>query len=171
MPVTEEDRKHLHHHHNQDDCMIHVHTYLTEADVADDHQHIITGVSGPAKQKNRSHVHCIHGRTSFISEDCEGHWHAFDIITGPAVELCDDTHVHYFAGDTSICDDHCHTFSGCTGLGPSLAEEECDEEDVEECVEDIEEAVEECEEKACHKPYYKHHMPKYKYGKRPGEKE
>ena len=55
MPINEEDRKPKHHHHNKPrPNMPHVHTYLTEVDVADDHQHIILGVSGPARERTGS---------------------------------------------------------------------------------------------------------------------
>jgi hypothetical protein len=170
MPVQEEDRK-PHHHHHDDDRMPHVHTYLTEVDVADEHQHILMGVSGPARERGRSHVHRIHGRTSFISEegDCEcGHWHTVDVMTGPAIDMPCGSHVHYFDGTTSENDDHCHSFSGVTGLGPCPAYE-TDEDD--DCEEDTEEDDCECieeEEDDCDPPVK---MPKYKYkfGKRPEE--
>ncbi|MBP2638081.1 MAG: YmaF family protein [Firmicutes bacterium] len=168
MPVSEEDRKHKHHHHDEYEIMPHVHTYLTEVDVADEHQHIIMGVSGPAKEKGRSHVHRIHGRTSFISEEDEGgHWHIDDVMTGPAIEMPEGHHVHFFEGMTSEEDGHCHSFSGVTGLGPCLdmdTEDECEDEE-DECEEEFED---ECEE-VCEMPVKM--MPKYKhkYVKRPEE--
>ncbi|WP_371368060.1 hypothetical protein SRRS_17680 [Sporomusa rhizae] len=180
MPINEEDRKphHHHHHHHQPnhETMPHVHTYLTEADVADCHQHIILGVSGPARESGRNHCHRIHGRTSFISEEDEGgHWHTYDVMTGPAIEMPDGNHVHYFAGVTSKDDGHCHSFSGATGLGPSMPcvdeeedEDECEEDYEDECEEE-EDVCEEEEEEECEMPVK---MPKYKYkyGKRPEEK-
>lgn len=171
MPDQEEDRKphHHHHQHHQHEMVPHVHTYLTEADVADEHQHLILGVSGPAREKGRSHVHRIHGRTSFISEegDCEcGHWHSVDVMTGMAIDMPCGNHVHYFEGMTSEEDDHCHSFSGVTGLGPcailDIEEDECEEE-IEEDI--CEEEVDECD-MPVKMPKYK-----YKYGKRPEEGE
>ncbi|SMD01171.1 YmaF family protein [Sporomusa malonica] len=168
MPMNEEERKPKHQHHPQAD-MLHVHTYLTEVNVADDHQHVILGVSGPAREKGNTHVHRIHGRTSFISEEgeCGGHWHTQDVMTGPAIEMPDCSHVHYFEGITSKDDDHCHTFAGATGLGPSLfymedTVDECEEEDYDDCCDEVE------EEEECEMPVK---MPKYKYkyGKRPEE--
>ena len=173
MPVSEEDRKNKHHHHHHDEyeTMPHVHTYLTEVDVADEHQHIIMGISGPAKEKGRSHVHRIHGRTSFISEEDEGgHWHSDDVMTGPAIDMPEGTHVHYFEGMTSEDDGHCHSFAGVTGLGPCLdmdtdTEDECEEEEEDECIEVFEdECEEECEIPVKTMPKYKHKHPK-----RPGE--
>jgi hypothetical protein len=174
---TSEDRKHMHHHKHE--MMPHVHTYITEADVADDHQHIIMGVSGPAKETDRSHVHRIHGRTSFISEEDEGgHWHTEDVMTGPAIAMPDGNHVHYFEGMTSEDDCHCHSFNGATGLGPSCmqeVEDECEEEDTcddtcdDSCDDPCEdECVEECEEE-CVMPAKKMPKYKYKYGKRLGQ--
>lgn len=164
MPNHEEARKPKHHHQpDEQEIMPHVHTYITEADVADEHQHTIMGVSGPAKEKGSSHIHRIHGRTSFISEEEGlGHWHTEDVMTGPEIEMPDGTHVHYFEGMTSKDDGHCHSFAGATGLGPcfGMDADECEPE-YEECPEDCDELCEEdCEQKS---------MPKYnyKYGKRP----
>ncbi|WP_371380708.1 YmaF family protein [Sporomusa aerivorans] len=169
MPVQEEDRKHKHHPGYNDEMMPHVHTYLTEVDVADDHQHVIMGVSGPAREKGRSHCHRIHGRTTFICEEGElGHWHTQDVMTGPAIEMPEGFHVHFFEGMTSEEDNHCHSFAGATGLGPcacldSEEEEDCEEESIDECMYEEEE-----EEDVCDPPMK---MPKYKYkfGKRPQE--
>lgn len=170
MPVSEEGRKpkHHHHHHDEYETMPHVHTYITEVDVADEHQHIVMGVSGPAKEKGRSHVHRIHGRTSYISEEGEGgHWHSEDVMTGPAIDMPEGNHVHYFEGMTSEDDRHCHSFAGATGLGPCLdmdTEDECEEEE-DECVEMFEdECEEECDMPVKIMPKYKHKHPK-----RPGE--
>ncbi|HWR43009.1 YmaF family protein [Sporomusa sp.] len=178
MPINEEDRKHKHHHNKPRPSMLHVHTYLTEVDVADDHQHVILGVSGPAQEKGRSHVHRIHGRTSFIVEEGEcGHWHTEDVMTGPAIEMPCCNHVHYFQGMTSEDDNHCHSFAGATGLGPSDcpdSEEEdyCEEEEEDYCEE--EEDMDECEEEEdmdeCEMPMKTMPKYKYKYGKRPEEK-
>lgn len=170
MPINEEDRKpHNHHHHHDHEILPHVHTYLTEVDVADDHQHIIMGVSGPAREKGRNHCHRIHGRTSFISEEGEGgHWHTEDVMTGPAIEMPDGNHVHYFDGMTSEDDRHCHSFAGATGLGPSMLCVE-EEEEEHECEEEYDECEDECEEDdECEMPIK---MPKYKYkySKRPDE--
>lgn len=175
MPANEEDRKsnnHHHHHHHDHEAMPHVHTYLTEADVADEHQHVIMGVSGPAKEKGRSHVHRIHGRTSFLSEEGDGgHWHTDDVMTGPAIEMPDGNHVHYFEGMTSEEDDHCHSFAGATGLAPSMLCIEEDEEDEEDCDDECEEVecVEEDIEDECEMPVKTMPKYKYKYGKRPEE--
>ncbi len=178
MPANEEDRRPKHHHH-MDNCeeeMPHVHTYLTEADVADGHQHIIMGVSGPARERGRIHCHRIHGRTSYICEEGEGgHWHTQDVMTGPAIEMPEGNHVHYFAGMTSKDDGHCHSFAGATGLGPSLPcmeeddYDDCDDDFEDECHEEIECEEEEIEEE-CEMPMPVK-MPKYKhkFGKRLGE--
>lgn len=108
---------------------IHVHVFTTETDVADDHQHLFLGITGPARQERRSHVHQIRMRTSFAAEDCKGHWHWVDINTDCAIAMPDGSHTHYFAGRTSMNDGHCHNFSDVTGLGPDM----CIEEDDEEC--------------------------------------
>lgn len=109
--------------------MVHVHMFTTEVDVADEHQHVLLGVSGPARMEGRSHVHQICTRTSF---SC-GHWHWVDIMTDCAVAMPNGTHTHYFAGRTSMNDDHCHHFADVTTLGPDRCLEEDDDED-EDCI-------------------------------------
>lgn len=168
MPGNEEERKVKQPYHNQNCAMPHVHTYLLEADVADDHQHIIMGVSGPARERGKTHVHRIHGRASFISEEGgEGHWHTQDTMTGPAIEMPEGTHVHYFDDMTSKDCGHCHSFSGVTGLGPSTFCTEDEEDDY--CTDDFDN--DECEivEDPCDNIPIKP-IPKYKFGKRPEDK-
>jgi hypothetical protein len=109
---------------------IHVHVYTTETDVADEHQHMFLGVSGPARMEGRSHIHQIRIRTSFTAENSRGHWHWVDVMTDRAIAMADGSHTHYFAGRTSMNDDHCHNFSDVTGLGPDIYE---DEEDKKPC--------------------------------------
>lgn len=100
-------------------CRIHVHAYETETEVAQNHQHMITGVSAPARIVGDSHVHRLRIRTTFYVSGMTGHWHWIDITTGPAVPLPDGSHVHYFAGVTSVDDAHSHSFAGATALGPT----------------------------------------------------
>lgn len=118
----------------EDRHMMHVHTFLTEADVSCDHQHVILGVTGPSRELGDSHVHRIRTRTSFLAEDDTGHWHWCDVMTGPAVEMPDDTHTHYYNGTTSYDDEHSHTFSDVTGLAPDQAMEDDDDDDCEDYV-------------------------------------
>lgn len=126
--------------------MIHVHTFLTETNVSDDHQHVMLGVSGPAREYGVSHVHRLRGRTSFLAEDDEGHWHMFDVMTGPAVEMPDGTHTHYYNGTTSYDDGHCHTFADVTGLAPDQGFEDDDDDD-------------DCDDDHSHKHSHKHKRP------------
>jgi hypothetical protein len=135
---------------------MHVHFYQTEADVAgkNRHQHLIIGISNPAEKEGMSHVHCLRGYTSyFMEEKCEhGHWHWVDVTTDIAKELCDDGHIHFFYGTTSVNDGHCHRFKGSTGLG--AMECWCEKEEYAEC------GHHECEEEKCEMPmHYK--MKKY----------
>ena len=116
---------------NMANVHVHVHTYTTLTDIADDHQHILMGVSGPADIVGRSHVHPIRIRTSFV----EGHWHWVDIMTDIAVVMPDETHCHYYAGRTSKDDGHCHNFADVTTLSGDkcLKEEEEEEEEAKPC--------------------------------------
>jgi len=102
-------------------CRIHVHTFETLTAVADGHQHVIMGVTAPARQAGLSHVHRIRVRTSFVDD----HWHWFDIMTGQAVALPNGGHVHYFSGETSFDAGHRHAVEGSTGL----AHDEFDDDD------------------------------------------
>jgi len=95
---------------------VHVHVYSTLTDIADEHQHVLLGVSGPADIVGRSHVHPIGIRTSFM----EGHWHWVDIMTDSLVPMTDGTHSHYFAGRTTMEDGHCHNFSDVTNISPDM---------------------------------------------------
>lgn len=105
---------------------IHVHVYTTEVDVCDCHQHMLLGISGPARIDGRSHVHQICMRTSFAAEEECGHWHWVDIMTDRAIAMPDGSHTHYFAGRTSKNDGHCHNFADVTGLGPDMyVENDC----------------------------------------------
>ncbi|CUH96881.1 hypothetical protein P22_2993 [Propionispora sp. 2/2-37] len=113
---------------DQDDRhMIHVHTFNTEADVACEHQHIIQAVTGPARDSGNSHVHRVRGRTSFLSEGAEGHWHWFDVVSGPAIAMPEDTHTHFIDGETSYNDGHSHTFSDVVGIAPDMEDDEEDD--------------------------------------------
>jgi hypothetical protein len=103
---------------------IHVHVYTAETDVADEHQHLFLGISGPARIEGRSHVHQIRIRTSFIAEDCKGHWHWVEVRTDQAISMPDGSHTHYFADRTSTNNGHYHNFSDVTGLGPTMFVEE-----------------------------------------------
>lgn len=129
---NDEDRKHtmdyegkqMMEYNDKNMVHVHVHLYNTETDIADDHQHVVMGVSGPANMVGRSHVHSICTRTSFV----DGHWHWVNIMTDRAVAMPDGTHTHYFAGRTSMDDGHCHNFSDVTNLSPDVFMEEEDEE-------------------------------------------
>lgn len=102
---------------------IHVHDYSIITDVADSHQHMILGVSAPARLANGSHVHRVRGRTSFF----EDHWHAYDVVSDLPTEMPDGQHTHFFAGETTRDDGHVHTFSGVTGLSPDIIDDDCDD--------------------------------------------
>lgn len=114
---------------NEADRFMHVHTFMTETNVSDEHQHVMLGVSSPAREYGASHVHRLRGRTSFLSEEGDGHWHMYDVMTGPAIEMPDGTHTHYYNGKTSYDDEHCHTFADVTGLAP---DQEMDDDDCED---------------------------------------
>lgn len=104
----------------EDRSMVHVHTFNTITLVADGHQHLVQGATGPARLAGMSHIHRIRVRTSYF--DC--HWHWFDVMSGPAIDTMDGGHVHNYAGETSFDDGHTHDVVDTTALGPNLPEEE-----------------------------------------------
>lgn len=115
---------------NEEVHMEHVHLLQTMADVADEHQHLIVGTSGPPIAKGRSHVHRVCLKTSYDPKEGPSHWHMVDVMTGPALEVdCCDEHTHSFNGQTSFDVGHCHDFCSVTDASP---EEMCYEEEEEE---------------------------------------
>ena len=136
---TEEDRKNKmdydakpimeYNSKNMENIHVHVHTYNTLTDIADEHQHVLMGISHPADIVGKSHVHRISIRTSFV----EGHWHWVDIMTDRPTVMPDETHCHYFAGHTSRNNGHCHNFSDVTNLSGDKCLKEEEEEVVKPC--------------------------------------
>lgn len=111
--------------------MEHVHIFQTLADVAHDHQHLITGISGTPIAKGRSHVHRICVKTSYDPKGGPAHWHNVDIMTGPAVEIdCCDEHTHTFQGETCEVLCHCHEFCSVTDSSIEYGMD-CEEEEIE----------------------------------------
>ena len=115
--TAEEERKPANPNCNQDSRR-HVHTFSTQVDVEDAHQHMVLGVSGPPQAEGRSHVHRIWVRTSYTAEENEGHWHWVDRCTGTAQRMPNGTHIHYVEGETSVDDGHNHYFADVTGVAP-----------------------------------------------------
>jgi hypothetical protein len=110
----------------EDRHMVHVHVFNTLTEVADDHQHLVQGTTSPARDAGSSHIHRIRVRTSYFN----GHWHWFDVMTGPAIETMDGDHVHTFNGETSYDDGHSHDVADTTAQGPNYREEEEEEDEL-----------------------------------------
>jgi len=107
--LTEEDRG-----KPKRDSMNHVHLLITMADVANDHQHVIVGTTGPAMLRGNSHVHAIRIRTSFDPKEGNTHWHIAEDVTGPAIEGPCGEHTHFFKGETTCDAGHEHCYCGAT---------------------------------------------------------
>lgn len=113
--MPEEDRRPKYHHGTQPTYAptVHNHLFSTTTYVSRNHQHAIIGASGPAIVRGSSHVHRIATLTSYDPpEESKAHWHNVDITSGPAVDLPDDQHTHYFDGETDTSLRHCHCFFG-----------------------------------------------------------
>lgn len=108
----------------EDRNMVHVHIFNTITFVADGHQHIVAGATAPARRTGQSHIHRLRVRTSFNAEDETGHWHWFDVMSGPAIYTADGGHVHAFEGATSVDDGHSHDVANATAQAPDILNEE-----------------------------------------------
>jgi len=110
------------------DSLNHNHAFITMANVADNHQHVIVGTTGPGIYSGNTHVHRICIRTSFDPKGNTPHWHLVDDMTGPAIEVPGGEHTHYFSGQTSYDDGHRHNFSGVTDSSPenNYDDDHCD---------------------------------------------
>lgn len=114
----------------EDRHMVHVHAFDTLTLVADEHQHLLKGVTGPARLAGTSHVHRIRVRTSYHYEDGNGHWHWYDVMTGPSIETTNGFHTHAFDEATSVDDRHSHDVLNITAQAPDLRrDEEAEEEE------------------------------------------
>ncbi|EAX47658.1 hypothetical protein TcarDRAFT_1080 [Thermosinus carboxydivorans Nor1] len=122
--MSEEQERKPGHEDNEGRRGVHVHGYNTLTEVADEHQHVIMGVSAPARLAEGSHIHRVRGRTSFHVD----HWHWYDVLSGPAVAMPGGQHIHYFAGETSFDDNHTHDYSGVLGLSPDVMDDDCDDD-------------------------------------------
>lgn len=115
------------------DPRVHNHMLGTTTEVARNHQHAVVTTSGPAIARNNSHVHRINVLTSFDPKEAESaHWHNFEIVSGPAIELPDDQHTHYYEGRTSVDLGHSHCVSGAMDASPDDYEDDDDDDDCDE---------------------------------------
>jgi len=125
----DDNRKHSHAPEEQRrNVLNHVHTFITMANVADHHQHILIGTTGPALEKRDSHVHRILIRTSFDPKTKAPHWHEVNVLTGPSLETPDGQHTHFYAGETSRDLNHCHTFGSVVDASPDT-DDDCEDDD------------------------------------------
>jgi hypothetical protein len=92
----------------------HTHEYLRSTQFAeqgdDRHNHRFAGVTGEAICYRDSHVHRLFTRTDFL----ENHFHFIEDVTGPAIEVDHDKHVHFICGRTSENDGHRHRYAFAT---------------------------------------------------------
>ncbi len=103
---------------HEDEYLEHIHIFQTMADAACEHQHLLTGTSGPPIPKGRSHVHRICVMTSYDPQDGTTHWHQVDVMTGTALGINCDKHTHAFQGETSYNVGHRHEFCSVLDASP-----------------------------------------------------
>ena len=101
----------------EDRSRVHVHIYQTVSLTAENHQHLIQGTTGPARETETGHDHRIRVRTSFFVE-ADSHWHWYDSFTGPPVFLPEGGHIHTFDAVTAADAGHIHGVYGTTGRVP-----------------------------------------------------
>lgn len=70
------------------------------------HNHIISGVTGPAIPYGQSHSH----RVIVFTDTSGDHYHEISDMTGPALYINDRKHVHLLQGRTSYDDGHKHDY-------------------------------------------------------------
>jgi hypothetical protein len=102
-------------------------TKLAEFD-EDVHNHRIAGISGEVIKIPGGHIHKIWTRTDFFD-----HFHYIQQLTGPAIYVendkemdeshCDDPHVHFVTGVTTMNDGHRHEFQLATLIDSPLLPE------------------------------------------------
>lgn len=127
--MTFEDDRKPHKHPKEPDREVtnHVHVFITMANAAKGHQHMLLGTTSPAIYRKSSHVHRVWIRTSFDPKNGDSHWHEAKFTTGPALETPDGEHTHYYSGETSYDLDHCHRFSSVTDTAPDEDDDDCDD--------------------------------------------
>lgn len=113
------DRDRREHCESNWDCseeQTHTHEYEGSVKIAepkeDPHNHRFACVTGEAilTSDGRSHFHKLNNRTDFY----EDHFHKMCDVTGPAIPVGNDRHVHFVDGDTTINDGHQHEFQFAT---------------------------------------------------------
>jgi len=93
----------------------HVHEFLGSTLLAESgaerHNHRFAGVTSEAiPTSSGSHRHKILART-----DYHDHYHELkEILTGPAIKVSDNKHVHFVSGETTENDGHVHQFQFAT---------------------------------------------------------
>ena len=69
-----------------------------------------------------THTHEFLGSTRFAEECEDRHNHRFAGVSGPAIYLPDNSHVHEYAANTDFYEDHYHEVEGRTGPGIPVGE-------------------------------------------------
>lgn len=118
----------------------HVHEFEGSTKLAefeeDVHNHRTAGITGEAVKFAGGHVHKIWTRTDFFD-----HFHYIQQFTGPAIyvdkdvkdvnddEICEEPHIHFIKGLTTVNDGHAHEYQLTTAIdSPLLPDEELNEE-------------------------------------------
>lgn len=102
-----------HHHDREDRIEQHDHEFQGSTRIVTEneevHNHRFAGVSGPARPYMNSHVHDIITRT-----DSFDHVHEIRDVSGPAIRVGNNRHVHFVRGTTTLEDGHTHTYQFAT---------------------------------------------------------
>ena len=98
--------------HDKYDKQKHVHEIVgstaVEMECNECHNHRFCTVSDEAEKVGNSHVHEVKFRTAFSDK----HYHEFCGKSGPAIEIANGKHVHFFDAITDVSDGHRHRFQG-----------------------------------------------------------
>ncbi|WP_026486528.1 YmaF family protein [Caldanaerobius polysaccharolyticus] len=111
----EEIKKYFDYYDKKGEGQTHNHEFLGSTKLAaeeeeEEHNHRFAGVTSQVIPKGSSHVHAILVSTDFY----EDHHHEIGVITGPAIDVGDDKHVHFVEGKTTVDNNHFHNFTFAT---------------------------------------------------------
>ena len=97
----------------------HTHEFLGSTKLvehpADSHNHRFSGITSESIKQGHTHYHKIKINTDFFD-----HYHQIIILTGPAIPVGDDRHVHFIMGRTTLNRNHRHRFIFTTLIDRSI---------------------------------------------------
>lgn len=92
----------------------HIHEYQGSVKLQGDgesrHSHRFAGMSSEMIPVKGNHIHKIKVHTDYVN----GHFHDIEILSGPAIQVGGEKHVHFISGWTTDAEGHSHIFAFAT---------------------------------------------------------